>query len=62
MIEVVNKRTEETLRYERAKYRVHDTDDPALREYYREIIKKYEAKHSQKKVSAPVVAFSGIQR
>ena len=48
MVEEVKKRTQEALIYERAKYRVHDTDDPALKEYYRDIIKAYEKSHPKK--------------
>jgi len=48
MVEVVKKRTQEELAYQKAKYRVHDTDDPALKEYYNSIIKAYEKAHPQK--------------
>ena len=48
MTEVVNKRSEETLRYQRAKYRVHECDDPALKEHFQSIIDAYEHKHMKK--------------
>ena len=49
MEEIVKRKTQEELVYQRAKYRVHDTDDPALRDYYRELIKNYETAHPQDK-------------
>lgn len=42
---------EERIKYQRAIYRYHDCDDPALKEHFQGIIKAYEKKHniSQKK-------------
>ena len=35
----------EKLEYQRAVYRFHDCDDPALKEHFESIIKAYEKKH-----------------
>ena len=48
MAEVADKSLEEKLRYQRAIYRVHDTDDPALKEHFRGIINAYEKAHPEK--------------
>ena len=48
MTETVTKELQDRLAYQRAIYRIHDTDDPALREYYGEFIKNYEKAHSEK--------------
>lgn len=36
----------ERLVYQRALYRVHECDDPALKEHFESIIKEYEVKHN----------------
>ena len=36
----------EKLEYQRAVYRFHDCDDPALKEHFGSIIKAYEKKHN----------------
>ena len=36
----------EKLEYQRAIYRFHDCDDPALKEHFGSIIKSYEKKHN----------------
>ena len=41
------KETEARLRYQRALYRVHDTDDPDLKEYFNNIIKDYVKAHPE---------------
>ncbi len=41
-----NKELEERIRYQRAIYRYHDCDDPALKEHFAGIIKSYEKKHN----------------
>ena len=48
MTEAVKNETQDRLRYERAIYRLHDTDDPALKEHFRTIIKDYEKAHPKK--------------
>ena len=37
---------EERIKYQRAIYRFHDCDDPALKEHFADIIKAYEKKHN----------------
>ena len=37
---------EERIRYQRAIYRYHDCDDPALKEHFAGIIKSYEKKYN----------------
>ena len=37
----------ERLVYQRAIYRIHECDDPALKEHFSAIIKEYEAKYKQ---------------
>ena len=36
----------EKLIYQRAIYRIHECDDPALKEHFQSIIKEYEKKHN----------------
>ena len=38
----------ERLIYQRARYRVHECDDPALKEHFQSIIDEYEHKHMKK--------------
>ena len=38
----------ERLVYQRARYRVHECDDPALKEHFQSIIDAYEHKHMKK--------------
>jgi len=37
---------EERIKYQRAIYRFHEVDDPALKEHFAGIIKDYEKKHN----------------
>ncbi len=62
--EVVVKKDESDARlhYERAKYRVHDTDDPALKEYYQQLIASYEKSHTKKCVNCACKKASENQR
>ena len=46
-LELQMKETEARLHYQRAKYRIHDTDDPDLKQYFGDIIKDYERKHPE---------------
>ena len=48
-----NKELEERIRYQRAIYRYHDCDDPALKEHFAGIIKAYEKKHNLHKHEDP---------
>ena len=41
------KETEARLKYQRALYRVHDTTDPELKQYFQEIIKDYKKTHPE---------------
>ena len=49
MTEVVNRRTEETLHYQRAKELIGKTSDPVLIEHYRTLIRDHEKKLAQNK-------------
>lgn len=37
---------EEHIKYQRAIYRFHECDDPALKEHFADIIRTYEEKHN----------------
>ena len=41
-----NQELEDRIKYQRAIYRYHDCDDPALKEHFAGIIKAYEKKHN----------------
>ena len=41
-----NQELEDRIKYQRAIYRYHDCDDPALKEHFMSIIKTYEKKHN----------------
>lgn len=43
------KEIEERIKYQRAIYRYHDCDDPALKEHFAGIIKSYEESHGLRK-------------
>jgi len=43
------KEVEERIKYQRAIYRLHDCDDPALKDHFQGIIDSYEKKHNMKK-------------
>lgn len=46
-LEAQMKETEARLKYQRALYRVHDTDDPELKRYFQDIIKDYKKTHPE---------------
>ena len=60
-LETQMKETEERLKYQRALYRVHDCDDLDLKQYFQNVIKDYEKKHSKevKKKSFQTKDFDG---
>ena len=41
-----NQELEDRIKYQRAIYRYHDCDDPALKEHFASIIKSYEKTHN----------------
>ena len=51
MTEVVKNDLEDKLRYQRAVYRLHEVDDPALKEHFNKIVKDYEKAHPKKCVT-----------
>lgn len=50
MTEPVSKQKQQEIKeklvYQRALYRIHECDDPALKEHFEKIIKDYEIKHN----------------
>ena len=52
MTEAVSKEKQQEIKerlvYQRARYRVHECDDPALKEHFQSIIDAYEHKHMKK--------------
>ena len=52
MAEQINKERQQAIRekleYQRAIYRIHECDDPALKEHFQDIINAYEHKHMKK--------------
>lgn len=62
MTEVVKRDLEDKLRYERALYRIHEVDDPALKEHFNKIVKDYEKSHPKKCVNCSCHKLSAKER